>query len=95
MSSGFRRGCFETASVVHGERTIVRPVEEHDVDLLVARHDGEEVARYCDDERFTRAEMLERLARADVTPYEVSRHGPDDEHTSAWSPPRAVPYPVR
>ena len=71
MSSGFHRGGFENATVVHGSRTSLRPVEEHDVDLLLEWHADDGVARYWDWESFTREEMVERLGRDDVTPYVV------------------------
>ena len=75
MSSGFHRGGFENAPVVHGDRTLLRPVEEADVDLLLAWHADEEVARYWDHKTFTRATMLLRLARGRVTPFVVEAEG--------------------
>ena len=71
MPDGFHLGGFENASVVFGERTVLRPVAEADVDLLVRWHADPEVLRFWDDETFTRETMLERLARDDVTPYLV------------------------
>lgn len=59
------------ASSVHGTKTFLRPVEVGDVDLLVAWHRADGVARYWDWETFTRAEMLERLSRPDVAAYLV------------------------
>ncbi|HET8527711.1 MAG TPA: GNAT family N-acetyltransferase [Gaiellaceae bacterium] len=44
----------------------MRRATDADVDRLVAWHRDPEVARYWDDETFTRAEMAERLARGDV-----------------------------
>jgi aminoglycoside 6'-N-acetyltransferase len=52
--------------LVHGRLTTLRPADEGDVDRLVAWHADPEISRYWDDETFTRAEMAERLARADV-----------------------------
>ena len=75
MSSGFHRGGFDNAVHVHGERTVLRPVEHRDVELLVEWHDDDEVARYWDEERFSRETMLERLAREDVTPFVVEADG--------------------
>ena len=46
--------------------TTLRPAGADDVDRLVAWHADPEVARYWDDETFTRVEMEERLAREDV-----------------------------
>ena len=51
---------------VRGRLTTLRRAHEGDVDRLVAWHADPEVARYWDDETFTRAEMEERLARPDV-----------------------------
>jgi aminoglycoside 6'-N-acetyltransferase len=75
VSSGFHRGGFDNAVQVRGERTVLRPVELGDVELLVDWHDDDEVARYWDEERFTRETMLERLAREDVTPFIVEVGG--------------------
>jgi aminoglycoside 6'-N-acetyltransferase len=60
---------------IRGERTSVRPADEFDADLLVAWHADPEVARYWDDETFTREEMLERLARDDVDAWIVEADG--------------------
>jgi aminoglycoside 6'-N-acetyltransferase len=51
---------------VRGKRTHIRSATADDVDRLVAWHDDPEVARYWDDERLTRVEPADRLARADV-----------------------------
>jgi aminoglycoside 6'-N-acetyltransferase len=51
---------------VLGQLTTLRPAGTGDVDRLVAWHADPDVARYWDDETFTRAEMEDRLARADV-----------------------------
>jgi aminoglycoside 6'-N-acetyltransferase len=51
---------------VRGRLTTLRPAGGDDVDRLVAWHADPDVARYWDDETFTRAEMEERIAREDV-----------------------------
>lgn len=73
--SEFRRGGFDDAVEVRGDLTRVRPVGLADVDLLLAWHADDEVARYWDWKSFTRASMLERLARPRVTPYIVEADG--------------------
>jgi aminoglycoside 6'-N-acetyltransferase len=60
---------------IRGERATLRPAEAGDVDRLVAWHADPEVARYWDDETFTRAEMEERLARPDVEAWIVEEAG--------------------
>jgi aminoglycoside 6'-N-acetyltransferase len=60
---------------VRGELTSLRPADESDIVRLVAWHADPEVARYWDDETFTRAEMAERLARADVDAWIVEENG--------------------
>jgi aminoglycoside 6'-N-acetyltransferase len=52
--------------LVRGRLTALRPAEADDIDRLVDWHADPDVARYWDGETFTRAEMEERLARADV-----------------------------
>lgn len=52
--------------LVRGRLTTLRRADAGDVDRLVAWHTDPEVARYWDGETFTRAEVEERLARADV-----------------------------
>jgi aminoglycoside 6'-N-acetyltransferase len=53
----------EVGGRVRGMLTCVRPATAADADLLVGWHADPEVARYWDGETFSRAEMLERLAR--------------------------------
>ncbi len=60
---------------VHGELTSLRPADGNDVERLVAWHADLEVARYWDDETFTREEMDERLARGDVEAWIVEANG--------------------
>jgi aminoglycoside 6'-N-acetyltransferase len=52
--------------LVRGQLTTLRRADAGDVDRVVAWHTDPEVARYWDGETFTRAEVEERLARADV-----------------------------
>jgi aminoglycoside 6'-N-acetyltransferase len=73
-----------TSREVRGERTVLRRAEDADVELLVAWHDDPEVARYWDDERFTRAEMRERLHRSDVEPYVVEADGEPVGYLQVW-----------
>ena len=74
-----------TSSEIRGEATVIRPAEERDADLIVAWHDDPEVARYWDDERFTRDEMLSRLRRADVDAFIVEAGGEPIGYLQAWS----------
>ncbi|HEY5694483.1 MAG TPA: GNAT family N-acetyltransferase [Gaiellaceae bacterium] len=60
---------------VQGRLTTLRPAGTGDVDRLVAWHADPEVSRYWDGETFTRAEMGERLARADVEAWIVEERG--------------------
>ena len=83
--SEFRRGGFGDASPVHGEQTTLRPVDEDDVELLLAWHADPDVSRFWDDETFTRESMLARLARPDVTPYLVLADGPPIGYLQVWS----------
>jgi aminoglycoside 6'-N-acetyltransferase len=73
-----------TSREVRGERTVLRPADDADAELLVAWHDDPEVARYWDDERFTRAEMLERLRRADVEAYIVQVENEPVGYLQVW-----------
>jgi aminoglycoside 6'-N-acetyltransferase len=56
---------------VRGRLTTVRRAAEDDADLLVRWHADPDVARYWDDEVFTRDEMLERLGRPDVEAFVI------------------------
>ena len=84
MSDSFRRGGFEDAIPILGEQTTLRPVEEPDVDLLIAWHADPEVSRFWDGETFTRETMLARLARPDVTPYIVLAAGVPVGYLQVW-----------
>jgi aminoglycoside 6'-N-acetyltransferase len=61
--------------LVPGRLTTLRPAGAGDLERLVAWHADPEVARYWDDETFTRAEMEERLARGDVEAWVVEETG--------------------
>lgn len=61
--------------LVRGRLTTLRPAVEADVDRLVDWHADSEVARYWDDETFTREEMEERLARDEVEAWIVEEGG--------------------
>jgi len=80
----FHRGGFENAISVRGEQTTVRPVEESDVDLLIAWHADPDVSRFWDGETFTRETMLDRLGRPDVTPYVVLADGVAIGYLQVW-----------
>ena len=56
-------------------KTTLRNATHDDVDRLVAWHADPDVSRYWDDETFTRAEMLERLARPTVEAWIVEVEG--------------------
>jgi aminoglycoside 6'-N-acetyltransferase len=60
---------------VRGILASLRRATADDADRLVAWHADPEVARYWDGETFTRAEMDERLARADVEAWIVESGG--------------------
>jgi aminoglycoside 6'-N-acetyltransferase len=83
----FHRGGFEHASTVIGERTVLRPVKGADVDLLLRWHADPEVLRFWDGETFTRATMLVRLARDDVTPYLVLAESEPVGYLQVWGGP--------
>ena len=69
---------------IRGRLTLVRPANEADADLLVAWHDDPDVARYWDDERFTRDEMLERLRRGEVASFIVEEHDEPIGYLQVW-----------
>ena len=60
---------------VRGRLTALPRADGGDVGRLVAWHADPDVARYWDDETFTRAEMEERLARDDVEAWIVEERG--------------------
>ena len=69
---------------IRGDLTVVRPATAADAELLVTWHDDPEVARYWDDERFTREEMLDRLRRADVEAFVVEEAGRAVGYLQVW-----------
>lgn len=73
-----------TSRGLRGETVSLRPAEDADADLLVAWHDDPEVARYWDDEHFTRDEMLARLQRVDVEAYIVEADGEPVGYLQVW-----------
>jgi aminoglycoside 6'-N-acetyltransferase len=73
-----------TSREIRGETTVVRPAGDADAELLVAWHDDPEVARYWDDERFTREQMLARLRRPDVEAYVVEAGGEPVGYLQVW-----------
>jgi aminoglycoside 6'-N-acetyltransferase len=64
--------------------TTVRPASDDDADLLVAWHEDPEVARYWDDETFTREEMLERLARSGVESFVIEEGSTPVGYLQVW-----------
>ena len=60
---------------VRGRLTALRRADDGDVERLVAWHADPDIARYWDDETFTRAQMEERLAREDVEAWIVEERG--------------------
>jgi aminoglycoside 6'-N-acetyltransferase len=70
---------------VRGSLTTIRPASLADVDLLVAWHGDPEIARYWDDETYTRGEMKERLARVDVEAFVVEEAGTPVGYIEAWT----------
>lgn len=73
-----------TSRELRGERTVLRPATDADAELLAAWHDDPEVARYWDDERFTREKMLERLGRGDVDAFVVSATDEPIGYLQVW-----------
>ena len=69
----------------------MRPADDADADLLVGWHADPEIARYWDDETFTRDEVLERLHRAHVDAWIVEAGGEPVGYLQSWwepAPPR-------
>jgi len=63
---------------------VIRAATDADAELLVQWHDDPEIARYWDDERFTREQMLDRLRRAEVDAYIVEADGEPVGYLQAW-----------
>jgi len=71
--------------LVRGRLTTLRPADGDDVDRLVAWHADPEVSRYWDDETFTRAQTVERLARPDVDAWIVEENGEPVGYLQSWT----------
>jgi aminoglycoside 6'-N-acetyltransferase len=69
---------------VQGELTTARPVGTADVDRLVAWHAEPEVARYWDDETYTREELEAKLARPQVDALIVEAGGEPVGYVQVW-----------
>jgi aminoglycoside 6'-N-acetyltransferase len=70
---------------VRGRLTTVRRAAEEDADLLVRWHADPDVARYWDDEVFTRDEMLERLRRPDVEAFVIEEKAHPVGYLQVWA----------
>jgi aminoglycoside 6'-N-acetyltransferase len=70
---------------VRGRLTTVRRADEEDVDLLVRWHADPDVARYWDDEVFTRDEMLGRLRRPDVEAFVIEEGADPVGYLQVWA----------
>ena len=70
---------------VRGRLTTVRRAAEEDVDLLVRWHADPDVARYWDDEVFTRDEMLGRLRRPDVEAFVIEEGAVPVGYLQVWA----------
>ncbi len=70
---------------VRGRLTTVRRAAEEDADLLVRWHADPDVARYWDDEVFTREEMLERLRRPDVEAFVIEEAADPVGYLQVWA----------
>jgi aminoglycoside 6'-N-acetyltransferase len=70
--------------VVRGALTVVRAATAEDADLLVGWHADPDVARYWDDETFTRDEILDRLRRPDVDAFVIEAGGEPVGFLQAW-----------
>ena len=69
---------------LEGQLTVVRAATDDDIDLLVAWHSNPEVARYWDDETYTRDEMLARLRRPHVDGYVVMERDEPVGYVQVW-----------
>jgi aminoglycoside 6'-N-acetyltransferase len=73
-----------TSRELRGERTVIRVADERDTDLLITWHSDPDVARYWDDEHFTREQMLERLRRPQVEAFVVEADGLPIGYLQVW-----------
>ena len=69
---------------LHGRLTVVRTATDEDADLLVGWHADPEVARFWDDETYTREEMLAELQLSDVDPFIVEADGEPVGYIQSW-----------
>jgi len=74
----------EPQAALQGDLTTLRPATAADADRLVRWHEDPDVARYWDDETYTREEMLLRLARPDVDAYVIEKDGVPIGFIQAW-----------
>jgi aminoglycoside 6'-N-acetyltransferase len=70
---------------LHGSLTTIRAATDADIDLLVAWHRDPEVARYWDDEVYTREAVDARLRREDVQAFIVEADGIPVGYLQAWT----------
>lgn len=72
--------------MIRGERTVVRPATDADVERLVEWHSQLEVSRYWDDKTFTPSAMRERLARDRVDAWilEEEEEGEPVGYMQSW-----------
>jgi len=69
---------------VRGKLAQVRRATSADADTLVAWHADPDVAKFWDNETFTRDEMLERLARPDVDHVTVDPYRLNERAVRGW-----------
>ena len=70
---------------LRGALTVVRSATDDDADLLVGWHADPEVARFWDDETYTREEILDRLRRGEVESFVVEADGEPVGYLQAWN----------
>jgi aminoglycoside 6'-N-acetyltransferase len=69
---------------IRGSLTTIRPAALDDVDMLVAWHLDPEVARYWDDETYTRDELIAELWEPNSEPMIVEADGEPVGFIQAW-----------
>jgi aminoglycoside 6'-N-acetyltransferase len=69
---------------VRGQLTVLRPATDDDADMLVGWHADPEVARFWDDETYTRETMLEELNDPCIDPFVVEAAGEPVGYIQAW-----------
>jgi RimJ/RimL family protein N-acetyltransferase len=65
-------------------RPTYRSATDDDVDLLVGWHADPEIARYWDDEAYTRDQIVERIHREAVNAYVIEDDGNPVGYLQAW-----------